>query len=200
MKSHPVSLTTPITETRVRDLQAGDAVAINGTVFTARDRFHQYAAAGGSCPVDLRNTVLYHCGPVITGHAGRRQCIAAGPTTSIREEPYMHTLIARFGIRVILGKGGMGSETLKACARYGCVYIQVTGGAAQFLRRRIQSVETVHFLDKFGPAEALWQLRVENLPGIVTMDTHGHDLYADIRDASRKRLEALWEEDGRGRP
>ncbi len=191
MTPDSIPLTTPITETQVRELHTGDAIAINGTVFTARDRFHQYAARGGKCPVDLSHAVLYHCGPVITGHAGRRQCIAAGPTTSIREEPYMHTIIARFGIRVILGKGGMESETLKACARYGCVYVQVPGGAAQFLQRRIQSVGTVHFLKKFGPAEALWQLRVKDLPGIVTMDTHGQSLYAKVREASRIRMEKL---------
>lgn len=191
MPSHHIALNTPIPVSRVRDLHIGNAVSISGVVFTARDRFHQYAACGGACRVDLRHAVLYHCGPVIVDRNGRRECIAAGPTTSAREEPYMHTLMARFGLRMILGKGGMGPETLKACSRYGCVYVQVTGGAAQYLRQRIESVDEVHFLDKFGPAEALWKLRVRDFPGIVTMDTHGCNLYTDVERGARQRLRKL---------
>lgn len=191
MPSHHIALNTPIPESRVRDLHAGDAIALSGVVFTARDRFHQYAARGGACPVDLRHTVLYHCGPVIVPRGGRRECIAAGPTTSAREEPYMRALMARFRLRMILGKGGMGPDTLTACARHGCVYVQVTGGAAQYLRQRIESVDAVHFLDTFGPAEALWQLRVRDLPGIVTMDAHGRNLYSDIERGARRQLKKL---------
>lgn len=186
-----IALHTPLTETSVRALRTGDAVSISGTMFTARDRFHQYAADGGSCPVDLRGGVLFHCGPVIVGPPARRRLLAAGPTTSIREEPYMASMIERFGIRAIIGKGGMGERTLAACARHGCIYIQATGGAAQFLRQRFKSIDGVYFLDTFGPAEALWQFQVALFPGVVTMDAHGRSLYSSVASRARKQLKRL---------
>lgn len=186
-----IELHSPITETSVRVLRTGDAVTISGTLFTARDRFHRHAADGGSCPVDLRGGVLFHCGPVIVGPPARRRLLAAGPTTSIREEPYMSDMIERFGIRAIIGKGGMGENTLAACARYGCIYIQATGGAAQFLRHRFKSIDAVYFLDTFGPAEALWQFQVDRFPGIVTMDTHGRSLYSRVAIRARKQFKRL---------
>ena len=191
MGHHATSLITPLTEAKVRQLHAGDAIRIDGTVFTGRDRFHRFAADGGVCPAGMQGAVLYHCGPIVTGTPGQWKVVAAGPTTSMREEPYMKDVIARFGIRIIIGKGGMGADTLDACSRYGCVYVQVVGGAAQFLGQRVVSVEDVHFLKEFGPAEAVWQCTVRKLPGIVTMDSHGRDLYAEIRKASRERHRRL---------
>lgn len=184
---------TPVDEQTVRSLRVGDAVTLAGTVFTARDRFHLHTAAGGDCRIDLQGGVLFHCGPIVTGKPGQWRLLAAGPTTSIREEPYMADVIKRFGIRIIIGKGGMGPDTLAACSRYGCVYIQATGGAAQYLRRCVRTVKTVHFIEKFGPAEAVWELVVNDFPGIVTMDSHGQSLYAQVESSACQRLQCLFE-------
>ncbi|MBP5511130.1 MAG: fumarate hydratase C-terminal domain-containing protein [Kiritimatiellae bacterium] len=185
----------PFTETVVRNLHAGDAVRVSGRVCTGRDRFHKFLADGGECPVDLRDGALFHCGPVVVPEGGSWRIVAAGPTTSIREEPYEADAIARLGIRVIIGKGGMGANTLEACRRFGCVYLQAVGGAAALTARRIRRVAGVHFLETFGATEACWEWEVEGLEAVVGMDAHGGDLFAKVREASAARLEALGKED-----
>lgn len=181
----------PFTETAIRALHVGCRVSVFGKVFTGRDRFHKYLHEGRPTPVDLHDAALYHCGPVIIRREGAAIVQAAGPTTSIREEPYMPALIATQGLRLILGKGGMGPATLDACGKYGCAYVQLTGGAAGLLADRIANVETVHLLDQFGPAEAVWVLNVQGLEGVVTMDTHGKSLHARVLNASRRALRRL---------
>jgi fumarate hydratase class I len=172
-------------------LQAGDRVAINGLVVTGRDAVHKYLHESRNCPVSLKDGCLYHCGPVVTQHAGAWEVRAAGPTTSMREELYMAELVKRFGIRVIVGKGGMGAATLAACKKHGCVYIQVVGGAACVTAQRITAVRGVHFLKEFGPAEAMWELEVANLEGVVTMDAAGGSLHEDVRASSATKLKGI---------
>ena len=189
-------LTYPFTEAAVRALSAGDAVRVSGRVCTGRDRLHKHLAEGGACPVDLRDGALFHCGPVVVskGAGGLStssaswHVVAAGPTTSAREEPYMARVIERFGVRVIIGKGGMGAATQEACARFGCVYLQAAGGAAALLAQQVKRVEGVHFLEAFGATEALWELDVEGVETVVGMDAHGRSLYDEVRDASAGML------------
>ena len=129
-----ISLTAPFTEEKIRALKVGDQVAISGVLYTGRDAVHKYLHEGGALPagVSLRDGILYHCGPVvIKDEHGAWKCVAAGPTTSAREEPYQGALIKQFGIRGVIGKGGMGERTLKACQEGGCVYLHAIGGAAQ---------------------------------------------------------------------
>src|SRR5258708_1459781 len=131
-----IQLTTPFTEEKIRALKVGDPVEISGTLFTGRDVVHKYLHEGGELPpeVNLRNGIVYHCGPVVLKNAsGQWQVTAAGPTTSIREEPYQGQIIKDFGLRGVIGKGGMGDRTLKACQEAGCVYFHAVGGAAQVL-------------------------------------------------------------------
>jgi fumarate hydratase class I len=183
-----IALTTPLTEADVRRLKAGDIVLLTGTVFTGRDEVHKYLYKGGELDV-LRGGVIYHCGPVVLEENGKYRVTAAGPTTSIREEPYQADVIKRFGIKAVIGKGGMGPKTLQACREHGCVYLHAIGGAAQIYARCIEGVDNV-FLQQFGSPEAVWQLRVKDFPAVVTMDAHGRSLHQEVADVSKEHLQA----------
>ncbi|MGA2863730.1 MAG: FumA C-terminus/TtdB family hydratase beta subunit [Verrucomicrobiota bacterium] len=185
------TLTTPVTEAAIRALKVGDEVAITGLLFTGRDAVHKYLYDGGQLPpgVSLNGGFLYHCGPVlIQDPQGIWQCLAAGPTTSIREEPYQWQIIRDFHLRGVIGKGGMGDKTLAACQEYGCVYLHAIGGAAQVLAERIVKVPNVYFLEKFGAPEAIWEFEVVAFPAVVTMDAHGHSLHKEVLAASQAEL------------
>jgi fumarate hydratase class I len=133
--------------------------------------------------------VIYHCGPVVLKADGGHRVVAAGPTTSIREEPYQADVIERFGVKAVIGKGGMGAKTLEACRKHGCVYLHAIGGAAQIYARCIEGVDGV-YLEEFGSPEAVWQLRVKDFPAVVTMDAHGRSLHQEVSDVSKERLQA----------
>jgi fumarate hydratase class I len=138
-------------------------------------------------PVDLKGSVIYHCGPVALKEGNKWRLNAAGPTTSSREEPYQADIIKKFGVRGVIGKGGMGARTLAALKEHGAVYLNAIGGAAQFYTRCITDVEGVDFLE-FGIPEAMWHIRVKDFPAIVTMDAHGNSLHADVEKSSAKEL------------
>jgi fumarate hydratase class I len=186
-----VQLTVPFTEEKIRALKVGDPVEITGVLFTGRDAVHKYLHEGGALPpqVNLRDGILYHCGPVVMKDAqGRWQVTAAGPTTSTREEPYQADIIKRFGVRGVIGKGGMGDRTLAACQEAGCVYLHAVGGAAQVLAECIKAVRGVYMMEEFGAPEAIWELEVEQFPAVVTMDAHGHSLHREVLAASQAEL------------
>jgi len=188
MKTGTVVLDYPFTRDRVAALHAGDVVSVSGLVFTGRDRLHKHLAETGSSPVDLRDGALFHCGPVVRREAGGAwRIIAAGPTTSIREEPYQADLIERYQLRAVIGKGGMGPKTLDACAKVGCVYLHAVGGAAQVLAECVTDVLGV-YLEEFGSPEAIWAFRVKDFPAVVTMDAHGSSLHAAVLEQSKERL------------
>ena len=178
----------PFMVEQVRQLTIGDHVLLSGWIFTGRDRLHKFLAEGGRAPVSLKNGAIYHCGPVVIREKGKWCVRAAGPTTSIREEPYMAAIIKQHGLTVIIGKGGMGEATRQACRRYGCVYLHAVGGAAQVLADTVKNVSGVHFHKTFGPTEALWELEVTNFPCLVTMDAHGRSLHATIAKQSKARI------------
>jgi fumarate hydratase class I len=141
-------------------------------------------------PVDLRGGVIYHCGPVVAKEGNGWRVTAAGPTTSIREEPYQADVIARNGVRVVIGKGGLGAKTLAGLQKSGAVYLNAIGGAAQFYARTIKSVDGVSLME-FGTPEAMWHLTVEEFPAIVTMDAHGNSLHKDVEQDSAKALATM---------
>jgi fumarate hydratase class I len=184
-----VRLQTPLTEAAVRGLRAGDMVLLSGTVFTGRDEVHKYLHKGGDLPV-LKDGVIYHCGPVVLEENGTYRIMAAGPTTSIREEPYQADVIRRYGIKAVIGKGGMGPKTLEACREHGCVYLHGIGGAAQIYARCVESVPNV-YLKQFGSPEAVWEMRVKDFPAVVTMDAHGRSLHQEVADASKGKLQGV---------
>jgi tartrate/fumarate subfamily iron-sulfur-dependent hydro-lyase beta chain len=186
-----IRLQTPISESTIRALKVGDEVLISGVVFTGRDAVHKYLHEGGQLPpeVKLRDGILYHCGPVVMKQDdGSWKCTAAGPTTSIREEPYQGQIIRDFGIRGVIGKGGMGERTLAACKEHGCVYLHAVGGAAQVLAECIKKVRKVHFYEKFGAPEAIWEFEVQDFPAVVTIDSHGNSLHKDVLATSQAEL------------
>ncbi|MFY9574092.1 MAG: FumA C-terminus/TtdB family hydratase beta subunit, partial [Blastocatellia bacterium] len=182
-------LVAPINEEQVRELNVGDVVMISGEMYTGRDAVHSYLMKHEP-PADLRGAVLYHCGPVALKENGSYKITAAGPTTSIREEPYQGDIIKRYGVRAVMGKGGMGKRTLDAMAEAGAVYLNAIGGAAQYYARCIERVLDVNLLE-FGIPEAMWHLRVHDFPAIVTMDAHGNSLHADVEKASAVMLGKL---------
>ncbi|MDD4873153.1 MAG: FumA C-terminus/TtdB family hydratase beta subunit [Kiritimatiellae bacterium] len=181
----------PFTLAKIRDLNVGQRVTISGRLFTGRDRFHKYLFDGGKCPVDLKDGAIYHAGPVAIRREGVWVIRVAGPTTSMREEPYMSRIIEQHRVRVIIGKGGMGEMTRKACVKYGCVYLQAIGGAAGLLAESIKEVHGVHLLAEFGAAEALWDLTVKGFSAVVTIDASGKSLHRRIERSSKKALEKI---------
>lgn len=184
-------LSYPFRERDVRALKAGDAVIISGKVFTGRDRFHKHFADGGDLPVDFRDAALFHCGPVVVRKGNEWRVAAAGPTTSVRENPYEPEFIAASGVRLIIGKGGMDGNTLAACGRHGCIYLQAVGGAAALTAACVKRVASVHFLEEWGAAEACWEFEMENFPCVVAMDTHGKSLFSEIENGSAAVLNRL---------
>ncbi|WP_274649684.1 fumarate hydratase [Paenibacillus humicola] len=181
-----VVLQMPLTEEQVRSLRVGDIVVLNGEMHTGRDALHKYLM-DHDAPVDLNGAVIYHCGPVMLKDGDNWQVKAAGPTTSIREEPYQGDIIKKFGIRAVIGKGGMGPKTLQALQEHGAVYLNAIGGAAQYYAECFKNVNSVHFME-FGIPEAMWHLQTEGFAAIVTMDAHGNSLHADVDKDSFEKL------------
>jgi len=192
-----VVLKAPFTEEKIRALKVGDMVEIHGLIYTGRDAVHKWLHEGNEPPrdeVDLKDSVIYHCGPVVMKKGKGYVVTAAGPTTSTREEPYQAGIIEKFGVRAVIGKGGMGEKTRLACEKFGCVYLHAVGGAAQVLAEAIKEVEGVYGLEKFGSPEAIWKLRVEKFPVVVTIDAHGNSLHREIEATSSKALQGIYSE------
>ncbi|WP_246629239.1 fumarate hydratase [Mesobacillus maritimus] len=182
-----ITLTAPITEEQIRQLKVGDVVKITGRMYTGRDAIHKYLM-DNDAPVDLNGQVIYHCGPVMLKDGeGNWHVKAAGPTTSIREEPYQGDIMKKFGIRAVIGKGGMGPKTLAALKDHGGVYLNAIGGAAQYYAECVKSVDGVDLMN-FGIPEAMWHLQVEGFTAVVTMDSHGNSLHEDVEKSSLEKL------------
>lgn len=199
----------PISDETIRSLKVGEAVALSGVMITGRDAVHKWmietfikktrepqgddlAVYEAIKPV-LESGVIYHCGPVVAGlDTGDYKFVAAGPTTSIREEPYQGDVMAHFNIKGVIGKGGMGAKTLRACGEVPGVYFHAVGGAASLIAQSVQNVLDVHKLD-FGVPEAMWVIEVKEFPVVVTMDAHGGSLHESVENRSEEVLEGLLE-------
>jgi fumarate hydratase class I len=185
-----IRLETPLAEAKVRALKVGDVVLLNGKIVTGRDAAHHYLMHHDS-PCDLNGMVLYHCGPVMLKENDRWRVVAAGPTTSIREEPYQADIIKRFGVRAVMGKGGMGKKTLAGLKEFGAVYLHAIGGAAQFYARCLPKVHAVYLLEEVGVPEAMWVYEARDFPAIVTMDAHGSSLHEEMWEKTGAELEKV---------
>jgi tartrate/fumarate subfamily iron-sulfur-dependent hydro-lyase beta chain len=192
MKNKMKILTLPLTRKDVLQLHVGDMVSINGQIVTGRDRLHKFLynerPSGKQMPVNLEGTILYHCGPIVKRTGKGFRLAACGPTTSMRVEMYEPTIISRYGIKGVMGKGGMGPMTLKALRENGCVYLNAFGGAAVYLADRVKKVAGVWKLEEFGMTEAMWVLEVEDFPAIVTMDAYGNSLHEGIEKRSQREF------------
>jgi fumarate hydratase class I len=202
-----VDLSIPISEEEVRALHVGDTVRLSGVMVTGRDTAHKYMIENfirtDEVPESeqplyetlnglLREGMIYHCGPVVRQREdGEWEFVAAGPTTSIREEVYEPEVMEHFGLRGVIGKGGMGPNTLRACQDYGAAYFHAVGGAASLIAAAVKEVVAVHKKDAFGVPEAFWVIRVEDFPAVVTMDTHGRSIHDDVEATSQAALERL---------
>ena len=192
-------LSYPFSEKAVRALRAGDAVSITGRIYTGRDKFHKHFAEGGKLPVDFRDGALYHCGPVVVKSEELRakseewkwRVVAAGPTTSVRENPYEPDFIAKTGVRIVIGKGGMDADTLAAMKKHGCVYVQAVGGGGAIYGDAVKKVAGVSLLEEFGAAEAVWHFDVVDFRGVVAMDAHGRSLFDEVRISSEQKLKGI---------
>jgi fumarate hydratase class I len=197
-------LTLPIDEKAIRELRIGDEVELTGPMVTGRDAAHKYLVKVDFDPEFdrmARGTILYHCGPVVRQEKdGSWRFIAAGPTTSIREEPYEATVLERYGVRGVIGKGGMGKRTLDALQKVGAVYLHAIGGLAVVLAQCVTKVNGVYMLDKLGVPEAMWHIEVKDFPVVVTMDSHGGSLHEQMQASSADLARALMEQGVPGAP
>ena len=183
-----IKLELPIDEAKIRTLKIGDEVLISGVMVTARDAAHKFLIDNQPQEYKeiLGNTFIYHCGPVVSQKDGKWSFVAAGPTTSIREEPYEATVIKNYNVRGIIGKGGMGAKTLAALKENGAVYLHAIGGLASVLAQCVTEVKNVYMLKELGVPEAFWQIQVKDFPAVVTMDSHGGSLHETIKANSTK--------------
>lgn len=186
-------LRTPLSEDDVRKLNVGDVVYLSGVVVTMRDTGHRRAvellSRGEKLPVDMRGLALYHAGPVVRKVGDRWEVVVIGPTTSTRMEVYEYEVIEKTGVRMIIGKGGMGPRTAEACRRFGAVYTVYPGGAAALQAAQVKKVLDVYWLD-LGVPDAMWVLEVEDLgPLTVVIDSKGRNLYEEIYREARRRLD-----------
>ena len=187
-------LKLPVSEESIRELNVGDFVELSGRMVTGRDAAHKWLIEAHRQEVApyLEGSVIYHCGPVVSQEDdGSYRFVAAGPTTSIREEPYQADVIGRYKLRGAIGKGGMGPKTLDGLGRHGAVYLHAIGGAAQVLARAVKRVERVFMLEEFGVPEALWVIEVDRFPVMVTMDSHGGSLHDEVQAHSEEKLRQL---------
>lgn len=197
-------LTIPIPDDDILQLNVGDTISLNGTIITGRDAAHKWMIdtfikkgrepQGDDLEVYeairslLDGGAIYHCGPVVGGlDSGDYRFVAAGPTTSAREEPYQGDVMHHFNAKAVIGKGGMGANTLKACQEVPCVYLHAIGGAASLIAQSVRNVVGVHKLD-FGVPEAMWVIEVLDFPAVVTMDSHGFSLHEQVKTQSKEAL------------
>ena len=191
-----IRLITPVDEDEVRKLKVGDEVLVNGIVVTARDRGNKFLieeTTPQKFPINLRNGIMYHAGPLVRKVEHGWEVIAAGPTTSQRMNLYAPEIIKRYQVRAFIGKGGMSDNVARAMRRFGAVYLLAVGGAAQYLTSSIKKVEDVYMLDKFGLTEAFWVLKVEDFPTICTIDSNGRSLHEKIFSESEKKARIIME-------
>ncbi|HIE19058.1 TPA: fumarate hydratase [Candidatus Bathyarchaeota archaeon] len=192
-----IELHTPLSEKKIRRLNVGDHLFISGRLITARDAAHKrmmkYTAEKRKLPFSFEGSALYHCGPLVRKVEDEWIVFAAGPTTSMRMEPFEAEVIENLGVRLVIGKGGMGEKTMDAMKRFGAVYGVFTGGAAVLAAKHIKRVVRVEWLD-LGMPEAAWVFEVNRFgPLIVGMDSHGRSLYEEVRIETRRRLNGILE-------
>jgi fumarate hydratase subunit beta len=200
-------ITIPISDVTIRELKVGEPVLLTGVMVTGRDAAHKWlmetfikktrAPQGDDLKTyaELRkildHSLIYHCGPVVSGLETKDyKFVAAGATTRIREEPYPADVMKHFNVKGVIGKGGMGLKTLKGCQETPGVYFHAIGGAASFIAQSVKKVLGVYKME-FGVPEAMWVIEVKDFPAVVTMDAYGGSQHAVVAESSQKVLDEL---------
>lgn len=189
-----IKLKTPISEEDIRKLKVGDTVFLSGIIATGRDNAHKLMVEEKPDFIRdvLKESVIYHCGPVVKqDEDGTWSFVSAGPTTSMREEPYQADVVCEYNLRGVIGKGGMGPKTAEGLKKCGAVYFHAVGGAGTLIANAVKKVVTVHKLEEFGTPEAFWVIEVEDFPLVVTMDAHGSSIHEKIKEKSQKIAEEI---------
>jgi len=202
-----VPLTFPLSDEIIHSLRTGDSVLLNGVILTARDTAHKWMhdrfiskkiapdaddiRVYGLIKPILQGGAIFHCGPIVGGlDSGEYRFLSAGPTTSSREEVYQGDIMRHFNLKGVIGKGGMGEETLQACREVPGVYFHAIGGAAALLAKSLEQVSSVYKLE-FGVPEAMWVIKIKDFPVVVTMDSHENSLHEVVKINSKKVLRTL---------
>ena len=182
------NLQLPLSAEAIRQLHVGDEVFLSGTIVTGRDAAHTWLLEAPRTEVAdyLKGSLIYHCGPVVSRSPSGWSFVAAGPTTSIREEPYAADVIKNYGLRGMIGKGGMGPKTLAALQAEGAAYFHAIGGLASLIGQSVTAVRQVSMLEEFGVPEALWVIDVQDFRALVTMDAHGNSWHDTVRRSSEE--------------
>lgn len=189
-----INIKTPVSEKEIRSLQVGDTVLLSGVIVTARDAAHKLMIEERPDFVRefLNESMIYHCGPVVKKDENSLwKFVSAGPTTSAREEPYQAEVIKEYNVRGVIGKGGMGPLTAQGLKDQGAVYLHAVGGAGTLIANTVKEVINVFKLEEFGTPEAFWVIKIEELPLVVTMDSHGGSLHKKVLDKSRNIADQL---------
>ncbi|MEM0298926.1 MAG: FumA C-terminus/TtdB family hydratase beta subunit [Thermoplasmata archaeon] len=183
---------------KIRELKMGDVIYISGKIFTARDEAHQLMLElfekKEKLPFNPAEMVLYHCGPVVKKENGEWKVLAAGPTTSSRMDLFEKEVIEAYGIKIIVGKGGMGDRTAEALKNIGGIYATFTGGAGALAAKSFKKVLNVYYLDELGSPEAMWIFEAEKFgPLIVSIDSQGKNWNKISREEMEKRKKEIFD-------
>jgi len=185
----------PVSEEEIRKLKVGDEVLLSGMMITARDKAHKFMVEKKPdfLRPHLKDTIIYHCGPVVNKTDEGYEFVAAGPTTSAREEIYQDIIIEEYQVRGVIGKGGMGDRTLAALKKFGAVYFHAIGGASQVLAKSVVKVHDVLMLEEFGTPEAFWLIEVKDFSVVVTMDSNGDSLHTELKKQSDDAMQKIFQ-------
>lgn len=189
-------LKTPITDEDIKDIKIGDVVYLDGYLITCRDVGHRRLIEYGmKLPVDLNGGAIFHAGPIVRQiDDDKYEMVSVGPTTSMRMEKFEKEFIKQTGVKLIVGKGGMGEETMEACSEHKALHAVFPAGCAVLAAKEVEEIENVEWLD-LGMPEALWISRVKEFgPLIISIDTHGGNLFEENKVIFNKRREEQFDE------
>ncbi|MDU2064345.1 MAG: L(+)-tartrate dehydratase subunit beta [Sporomusaceae bacterium] len=185
-------LTTPIKNEDLADITAGDIVYLDGYLITCRDVAHRrLIEQGRKLPVDLAGRAIFHAGPIVAKDGDGWKMISIGPTTSMRMEKFEKEFVKETGVKLIIGKGGMGPETVEACQEHKALHAVFPGGCAVLAATEVEEIEGVEW-QELGMPESLWISRVKNFgPLIISIDTKGNNLFEKNKAIFNEKKQAI---------
>lgn len=194
-------LTTPIKAEDLQDIRVGDVIYLTGTLVTCRDVCHRrLIELKRPIPYDLNGKAIFHAGPIVRKNGDKWEMVSVGPTTSMRMESFEREFIEQTGVKLVVGKGGMGPLTEEGCQKFKALHVIFPAGCAVLAATQVEEIEEVHWTE-LGMPESLWVCRVKEFgPLIVSIDTHGNNLIAEKQKAVRRTPRSHRRRDLRARP